>query len=258
MTGALVVSGLRVRLGGRLVLDGIDLAFAPGLLHAVLGPNGAGKSTLLRAIAGLTAHDGTVRLGEIDVGRMRRSDRARAVAWLPQDHEVHWPLPVRDVVMLGRTPHGATLDRSSEADRAAAADAMARTDVATMADRPVTELSGGERARALLARAFATRAELLLADEPASGLDPLHQLTIMEALRAEARGGGIVLAVLHDLGLAARFADTVTLLRPGRAAVQGSPADVLTADAVRAAFEIEAEVGQGPDGLRIVPLRPAR
>jgi len=224
----------------------------------VLGPNGAGKSTLLRTIAGLTTHDGTIRLDGTAIARMRAGERARAVAWLPQDHEVHWPLPVREVVMLGRTPHGATLDRASDGDRRAVRDAMDRTDVAAMAERPVTELSGGERARALLARALATAAGLLLADEPASGLDPLHQLTIMEVLRAEARRGRIVLAVLHDLGLAARFADTVTLLRTGSPAVQGAPEDVLTADAIRSAFEIEAEVTHGPDGLRIVPLAPAR
>ncbi len=258
MREGLVVSGLRVRLGRRLVLDGVDLVFRPGELHTVLGPNGAGKSTLLRAIAGLIPHQGRVRLDEADVAGMRRAERARAVAWLPQDHEVHWPLPVREVVMLGRTPHGATLDRASDLDRTAVEDAMRRTDVTAMADRPVTELSGGERARALLARAFATQAALLLADEPASGLDPLHQLTIMEALRAEARRGRIVLAVLHDLGLAARFADTVTLLRPGCAAVQGPPPQVLTPEAIRDAFGIEAEVGEGPDGPRIIPLRPAR
>jgi iron complex transport system ATP-binding protein len=258
MTGALVVSDLRVRLGARTVLDGLDLRFSAGLLHAVMGSNGAGKSTLLRAIAGLTAHDGMVRLDGAEVARMRRGDRARTVAWLPQNQEVHWPLPVREVVMLGRTPHGATLDRASDGDRRAVRDAMDRTDVTAMADRPVTELSGGERARALLARALATEAGLLLADEPASGLDPLHQLTIMEVLRAEARRGRIVLAVLHDLGLAARFADTVTLLRTGWPAVQGAPEDVLTAGAIRSAFEIEAEVTKGADGLRIVPLAPAR
>ncbi len=257
MTETLSASGLSVALGRRRVLADLELAFESGSFHCVLGPNGAGKSTLLRALAGLLPHAGSARIGDAEIAAMSPKLRARRIAWLPQDHAVHWPLPVRDVVALGRMPHGASLDRLHEADRDAVADAMARCDVAAMADRPVTELSGGERARVLLARALATGAEVLLADEPAAGLDPLHQLTIMAVLRAEARRGRVVVAVLHDLSLAARFADTVTLLHGGKVAMQGEPAAVLTAERIRDVFEIEASVEPREGGLRIAALGPA-
>jgi len=257
MTETLIVEGLSAALGGRRVLSGLDLSFAPGRLHGLLGPNGAGKSTLLRVLAGLVPHAGRASIGPDAIAALPAGIRARRIAWLPQEHDVHWPLPVREVVALGRMPHGATLDRMGDADRAAVARALERTDMTAMADRPVTALSGGEKARALLARALATEAEILLADEPAEGLDPLHRLTVMEALRREARSGRIVIAVLHDLGLAARFADTVALMRPDAPAIQGAPATVLVPDRLREVFGVETKVTEDADGLHVAVIAPS-
>ena len=145
-----------------------------------------------------------------------------------------------------------------DVDRAAVDRALERTDMTAMADRPVTELSGGERARALLARALATEAEVLLADEPAEGLDPLHRLTVMEVLRQEARSGGIVIAVLHDLALAARFADTVALIRPDALAVQGMPATVLVPERLREVFAVETKMTDDSDGLHVAVIAAAQ
>lgn len=257
MTETLTVAGLSASLGGRRVLRDLDLSFAPGGLHCLLGPNGAGKSTLLRVLAGLVPHTGHASIGPDAIAAMPAKIRARRIAWLAQDHDVHQPLPVRDVVALGRMPHGAGLDRMSGADLAATARAMKRADITAVADRAVTELSGGERARALLARALATEAEILLADEPAEGLDPLHRFTVMEALREEARSGRIVIAVLHDLGTAARFADTITLMRPDAAAIQGAPAAMLVPERLQAVFSVETKVTQDADGLHVAVIGPS-
>ena len=225
---------LSVTLGGRAVLNGVSAAFAPGRVTAVRGANGAGKSTLLRALAALVPAAG-VTLDGRDVAAMPPRERARAIGYLPQDAVVHWNMRVRDLVALGRLPHG-------DAGAEAIAAALAATDTAALADRPVRELSGGERARVLLARVLAGEPRWLLADEPLASLDPLHQLETLALLRAAAGRGIGVVVVLHDLTLAARVADDAVLLKDGAVLAAGAAADVLTEANLAAAYGVNVAI----------------
>ena len=248
------IDGLSVRLGGRPVLSEVSRELGPGTFVAVVGPNGAGKTSLLRALVGLVRHTGTITLAGDDLARLSARARARRIAYLPQGHEVHWPLPARDIVALGRFPHGAAdPDRLGEADRVAVEDAMRVTETEAFADRPVTSLSGGERARVALARVFAAGAPVILADEPTAALDPRHQIDVMSALQARARSGTLVLAVTHDLGLAARYADAVLVLQEGRVAGFGPPHEALAPDLLRQVFGIEAYLGTYRGAPVLVP-----
>lgn len=241
---------LTIALAGRTVLHDIDLDAHEGEMICILGPNGAGKSTLLRALAGLLPSDAVMLDGK-PLTRIGPRDRARQIAWLPQTGQAVWPLSVRSVVALGRMPHRVTLDSLTQRDKAAIERALAACDLHALAERDVTTLSGGERARALLARALCVEAPILLADEPVSALDPQHQLTVMDALRREARQSRLVIAVLHDLSLAARFADRIILMRDGKIAADGPPRDVLTAPLLRNVFGVEI-VSIEQDGIPVV------
>lgn len=238
---SLAVESLSVRLGGRAVVDGVSLRFEAGTLGAIVGPNGAGKTSLLRALAGLLPSTGAMRLDGADLRTLPKRARARRIGYLPQGHEIHWPLPARDIVALGRLPHGAgDPARLSPADAAAVERAMGLTDTLAFADRPVTTLSGGERARVALARVLAVESAAILADEPTAALDPRHQIDVLRVLREVARSGRIVLAVTHDLGLAARHADRVVVLDRGRVAAEGPPHEALDAATLARVFGIEA------------------
>jgi len=225
---SLVAEDIRVHLGRREVVRGLSARFNGGGMVGVLGPNGAGKSTFVRALLGLVPSGGRVLLDGEPVSGLSRPALARRIAYLPQGQSLHWPLSVERLVALGRLPHLAPLSRPGEADRAAVGRAMALAEVAHLAGRTATELSGGERARVLLARALAVEAPVLIADEPLASLDPEHQLLVLELLRDRARAGGLVLVVLHDLALAARFCDRVLVMEAGRLVADGAPADVLT------------------------------
>ncbi|RDE05641.1 ABC transporter ATP-binding protein [Sphingomonas aracearum] len=242
---------LSVALGRREVVRGVSFAAGRGLV-GVLGPNGAGKSTLVRALLGLVPHAGEVRLDETPIARLTRAEIARRVAYLPQGQTLHWPLTVERLVALGRLPHLAPFSRLDEADRTAIEHAMARTEVTALRHRTATELSGGERARVLLARALAVEAPALIADEPLSSLDPAHALHGMELLRAEADAGRLVLAVLHDLTLAARFCDRLLVLHDGALVADGAPGDVLSAELLARVYGVRAFIADDPP-LR-VPL----
>ena len=251
---SLAATSLTVSLGGRLVVDRVSFESAPARFVALVGPNGAGKTSLLRAMAGLVPAGGEVRLGEEVLSRLDAKARARRVAYLPQGHEAHWPLPARDIVALGRIPHGAgDPTRLPPVDAAAVEEAMRLTDTLAFAGRPVTTLSGGERARIALARVFAVGAPLVLADEPTAALDPGHQIAVMQALRGAARAGAIVVAVTHDLGLAARFADQVLVLDGGRIAAEGAPDEALSPDVLGRVFGVEAYRGRFRDEAVLVP-----
>jgi iron complex transport system ATP-binding protein len=235
----LVLSDVRVQLGGRVVVQDVSLTLSTGKLVAIVGPNGAGKTSLVRAVAGLLRYRGRITFAGADLASLQAKARARTIAYLPQGHEVHWPLPARDIVALGRLPHGAADPARLGPDQRAAIDAaMALTGTAAFADRPVTELSGGERARVALARVFATGAPLVLADEPTAALDPRHQLDVMVALRGRADDGALAIAVTHDLGLAARFADQVVVMADGRVATAAPPAEALAASIMGSVFGV--------------------
>ncbi|MBU3078693.1 ABC transporter ATP-binding protein [Sphingomonas quercus] len=251
----LACEGLAVTLGGRIVLDAASAAFAPGGLVGVVGPNGAGKSTLVRALAGLLpVARGRATLDGRDVAAIPRAEMARRIAYLPQGQTLHWPLSVARLVALGRLPHLAPFQRIGAGDAAAIDRAMALTEVTDLRDRVATELSGGERARVLLARALAVEAPVLIVDEPLAALDPGHQLDMMALLRARAGEGALVIAVLHDLGLAARQCDRLLLLHAGRVVADGAPADVLTAERLAAIFGIRAWTGMVEGQPILVPL----
>lgn len=254
----LEILSLSVDLGARRVLQGIDISLEPGCLTALIGPNGAGKTTLMRAMAGLVQPSaGEVALNGAPVARMRASERARAIAYLPQGGTVAWPLPVENVVALGRLAHGEEPGRLPAPGRDAVAAALLSVGLAGFETRPATSLSGGERARMLLARALATQAPVLLADEPAAALDPRHQLIVLDVLKAHARAGATVVAILHDLNLAARFADHIVLLDQGKVEASGVPEAVLTEARLAASFGIRASRVATEDGrLLIVPQSP--
>jgi iron complex transport system ATP-binding protein len=229
MSAALTLDDVNVSRGGRVIVSGASASLDKGCLVALIGPNGAGKTTLLKAMAGLLPAQGRITLDGVEMADLSRRDRARRVAYLPQGHQVHWPLTARDVVALGRFPHGLADPARLTPDHARAIDAaMARTETTGFADRPIMALSGGERARVMLARVLAVEAPVLLADEPTASLDPRHQITVMNDLRAESRRGALVVAVTHDIALASRLADTIVLMNEGRIVAQGTPADVLT------------------------------
>lgn len=245
-TALLEASGVAVRIKGRQILNEISLALRPGDLLAVAGPNGAGKSTLLRVLAGLTIPDeGSVRLGDRDLSTMSRREIGRAIAYIPQDRTVHWPLKARAVVALGRLPHGAGSERGeSEVDREKIFNALRLTDTTALADRPVGELSGGERARVLIARALAQDTEVLIADEPAAGLDPAHALSLFDTFARIAREGRAVIVALHDLSLALRFATQAVLMHEGRLVASGPTRDVMTGDNISRVYGVTVEVAE--------------
>jgi iron complex transport system ATP-binding protein len=237
----LTAQGLSVKLSGRAALDDVSLSLSSGHLVALVGPNGAGKTTLLRALAGLVASDGAVHVDGEALSSLSLRERARRFAYLPQGHLVHWPLSARDIVALGRYPHGATDPaRLTAKDSEAVLRAMQAADVMEFSARRVTELSGGERSRVALARVLAVEAPVILADEPTSSLDPRHQIDVMKTLRAAADGGALVIVVTHDLGLAARFADTVLVLSEGRLVSQGAPIEALSEQVMGEVFRISA------------------
>jgi iron complex transport system ATP-binding protein len=246
--------GLTVELAGRLVLRDVSLSLSPGHLVALVGPNGAGKTTLLRALAGLVPASGVVHVRGDALPSLSLRERARRFAYLPQGHLVHWPLPARDIVALGRYPHGATDPaRLTAKDAEAVLRAMQAADVMEFSERRVTELSGGERSRVALARVLAVEAPVILADEPTSSLDPRHQLDVMKTLRAAADKGALVMVVTHDLGLAARFADTVLVLSDGRLVSQGAAAEALSEQMMADVFRIRAYRAEYQREAVIVP-----
>jgi iron complex transport system ATP-binding protein len=243
----LQVERLAVRYGARLVLEPTSFSVPPGELVGLIGPNGAGKSTLMKALAGLVPHSGETLWQGRALAALGARARARAVAYLPQAATVHWPMKVRDLIELGRLPHRAFGAPLGPADCAAVEWALRATQVSDLAERSVAELSIGERARVLLARALAVGAPLLLVDEPIAMLDPFHQLQIMQMLHAYTRPGTgpdaaaprLAIAVLHDLSLAGRFCDRVLLLDSGRLAGHGPPEAVLVPQSLREHYRVE-------------------
>jgi iron complex transport system ATP-binding protein len=251
----LIIDSLGVKLGKRIVLSDVSAHLSPGRVTAILGPNGAGKSTLVKAAAALVDRSiGYVRLDAQDVATMDPRARARAIGYLPQDATVHWNIVARDVVALGRLPHLGAHAAPSLEDHAAVDRAMHDTETEHLADRPVGELSGGERARVLLARVLAGEPGWLLADEPLASLDPSHQIDLLARLRGYALGGAGVAIVLHDLVQAQRAADDALLLADGRVVAFGPVAQVMTAETLGDVFGVRVAGLDDGNGCLLVPV----
>jgi iron complex transport system ATP-binding protein len=246
---------LGVRYGTRTALQPCSATLPGSTLVGLVGPNGAGKSSLLKAVAGLTRASGRALWMERPLTKLAPRARAQTVAYLPQAARSHWQLAVGELVALGRLPHQRFGAAPSPQDRAAIEAAMHETAVADFADRPVAELSGGEHARVLLARALAVQAPVLLVDEPVASVDPYHQLQIMAVLASYASSGALVVAVMHDLALAARFCKQLLLLDDGAAVAQGTPRQVLSLATVRRHYRVEPYLAQHEDQTVIVPWR---
>lgn len=239
---------LEVTLSGRTVVKTDRFAVEPGSLVALVGPNGAGKSSLFRAVLGLIPAAGEVRLSGEPLAGLSAQQRARRAAYLPQERAAAWAIRGADLAALGRFAFGGrAYDRLGEADRAAVDRALERADAAHLKDRPVNALSGGEQARLHLARALAAEAPLLLADEPGAALDPRHQLDAMGVLQAEAARGAGVIAALHDLSLAERFASRIVVLDEGRIIADGPAKTALSADVLRTVFRVKRRAAGGFD-----------
>lgn len=225
--------------GQALVLDQVGFVSDKPELIGIIGPNGAGKTTLMRCLAGLLSPtSGAVALNGQALDRQSITAKAKAIAFLPQERSVHWSLQCQDIVMLGRMPHRSAFARPSEKDRKIVADAMQQMDVSAFANRDFLCLSGGEQARVLIARMLAQEPDLMIADEPVNGLDPAHQISLMQILRAIVAKGTRVLVSLHDLSLASRWCDRLLLVHQGRLVADNSPNIVLSDDNMASVFGI--------------------
>lgn len=249
----LSAENLTLARGGRTVLAGMTTALRPGEVTAILGPNGAGKSTLLAALAGLIAPvSGELTLASDAMTAIPSPQRARRIGYLPQAGEVAWNLSVRALAGLGRLPWRGVSNAADDA--AAVGQALAAMDLTALANRPVHTLSGGERARALLARVLATGAEWVLADEPLAALDLAHQLALTAHFRALAADGKGVVLVLHDLALAMNHATRVLVLGEGRLIADGPPDAALTAEVIAQVWGVNVE-WLGDPGARALVVR---
>ncbi|MFI6477690.1 ABC transporter ATP-binding protein [Nonomuraea sp. NPDC050663] len=249
------VQGLSVTLGSREVLHDVRADVARGEWLAVIGPNGAGKSTLLRAIMGLVRHGGTVTLDGLETETIKPRRRARLIAYAPQSPLLPPDMTVFDYALLGRTPYIPYLGRESRHDREVTGSVLERLDLTELAARPLAHLSGGERQRVVLARALAQQAPILLLDEPTTALDLGHQQQVLELVdRLRLADGLTVLTTLHDLSVAAQYADSLLLVASGRAAASGRPAQVLTEALVSRHFGAHVKIEPGPDGRPVVHL----
>ena len=256
---AIELQGVTVVLGGRPVVDAIDAAVAEGEWLALIGPNGAGKTTLLRAIARLVTFSGTIKLEGRSIVEMRRAELSRLIAVVPQEPSTPPWMTVGEYVLLGRTPHLGPLAKEGRRDREAAARALARLDLLGYGERRLGTLSGGEKQRAVVARALAQEAKIVLLDEPTAALDIGHQqqaFDLLDALRAES--GLTLVAAMHDLTLAAQYADRMVLLDAGRVAADGAPHAVLTEEAIANHYGASIDVIAVDGRVAVIPRRGRR
>ncbi|MFV2195026.1 ABC transporter ATP-binding protein [Nocardiopsis sp. LOL_012] len=242
------IEDLGARRGGRPVVAGVNISVPSGTVLGLVGPNGSGKSTLLRVVAGLgTPSTGRVRLDGTDIATLHRRELARRVAVMAQEHSEEFEIPVLDMVLLGRIPHGRGYGRDSDHDVAVALEALERTGADHLAHRSFAQLSGGERQRVLFARALTQDTPVLVLDEPTNHLDIAHQLELLDLVKATER---TVLVALHDLNLAARSCDAIGVLAGGRLLSLGSPDEVLHTDLIRSVFGVDSTAVEHPDSGR--------
>jgi len=251
----LVATAVTVVRSSRRIVDNASLTLNAGEFTILAGPNGAGKTTLARAMAGVMKAEGSIAFDGIELRNMQPRARARAISYLPQGHEFHWPMRVDSIVALGREPHADPFSQTSMKDRMAIERAIEATAVGEFSSRLITTLSGGERARVAIARALATEASVLIADEPTASLDERHQLIVMDLLQHIAHSGAAVLAIIHDLALAMRFADRVVIMNEGRIVANDTPQLALTPDRIAEIFGISVTRVETPDGPLLLPSR---
>jgi iron complex transport system ATP-binding protein len=250
---ALEGKGVSVRLGGTIVVRRATFEVAQGEVIGLLGPNAAGKSSLLRAIAGVLPFSGEISFQGISIRSLSSAERAQRIAYLPQEREMVWPVSTLDLVSLGRLPHRIPIGGRSAPDGEAVMRALKLTQTEHLAHRNVLTLSGGERARVLCARAIAQETPILLADEPVAGLDPYHQIGIMESLGAIASSGCAVLISMHDLALAGQQCDRLLLMAEGELVAEGEPAEVLTSDRLAEVYRIASHIERFGSRVAAIP-----
>ena len=245
---ALSAKDISVRLGGNSILKSVSFEARPGEVAGLIGPNGAGKSTLLRVLAGLIRPEsGEVQLEDVPMKGLNAGQKARRVAFMPQ-HDATHPFTAIETVLMGRYAHLGRFELEGKQDREIALQAMARTDTEQFEARQLDRLSGGERQRVILARALAQQANVIILDEPSASLDLRHRLSIMETLRSEVADRQVAVVVaLHDVSLAGRYCDRLTLLSEGRITAEGTPVEVLTPQNLRGSFGVETAVQIDPD-----------
>lgn len=250
---SLSVQHLSFSYGPRRILEDVTFEVAPGAFCALLGPNGSGKSTLVKAIAGVhRAKSGTVTVEGRETSSLGRRELATVVGYVPQAGDAPFDLTVREAVMLGRTPHFGIAPRAE--DRAKVEDAIARMGLGDIAERSMSELSGGQAQRALIARALAQDTRVLLLDEPTSALDLRYQIETLQLVRQITREEGIsALIAIHDLNHAARYCDQIVVLYGGRLVADGSPAEALRAPVLRSVYEVDVEVDAREDAVEVRP-----
>jgi len=252
----LAAADVTVALDHTQVVKTVSCAVHSGGWLALIGPNGAGKSTLIRAIAGLVAYTGTVTLDAVDTRTMNARERAKAIAYVPQEPVLPPDLTVAQYVMLGRTPHLGYLATPGRHDRERARAAMERLDVTRFAARRLARLSGGERQRAVLARALASDPRVLLLDEPTSMLDVGHEQQVLELVDTLRKDAGLtVISTLHDLTVAGQYADTLVLLDGGQVVAAGSAGAVLTRPLIESVYAARVTIITGSDGHPVVAPR---
>lgn len=242
MSAVLSLRDVSATLGSVRALDRVSLEINPGEIVALLGPNGAGKTTLLRAALGLVPISGAATLGDSNPAKLNARERALRAAYLPQSPQSIWPVSVEALVALGRYAHGAAPDRLAPPDQAAVDTAIEACSLGALRRRRMDEISGGEKARAHLARALAQHAPLLLLDEPTAGLDPAQSLGVADVLRTHASSGGAVIFSTHDIALAASTAHRIVLLKSGRVIAEGPAEKALTPATLEAAYERKARL----------------
>jgi iron complex transport system ATP-binding protein len=256
----LVANDLSYSAGASALVSEASFTLEPGTLTALVGPNGAGKTTLLRLALGLLPADaGSARIEGQDIDAMSATKRARKLSYLPQARPLAWPQPVRDVVALGRFAYGATPERLSPGDAAAVERAIAACELEGFEERAADTLSGGELSRVHLARALAAETPVLIADEPVAALDPRHAHEVLRLFRRSTGEGRAVLTVLHDLALAARYADRLIWMKEGCIVADGTPQETVSEERLREVFSVKARVELTSDrGVTLDIIGPAR